>query len=459
MTLLKVTALILALALGAAWYLDNKWTQPVPVLPDTWWRPGNEKSVNTAIRPFSVSISDTAVDDLKYRLKNTRFGADPLIGTGWTYGMSSKSLSKVVDYWIHNYPFKKREAVLNQYPQFLTNIQGLDIHFLHVKPTNSGGKRVLPLLLQHGWPGSVVEFYKIIPLLTTPRPEYDFVFEVVVPSLPGYGFSDAPMLPGCGPTQIAVILKNLMLRLGFNEFYTQGGDWGAIVTSKMAVMFPRHVLGSHQNMCNSRNFISMLKTVFYSVAPTFFMDAEDAARMYPISKFWSFMFQESGYFHIQATKPDTVSAGLSDSPAGLAAYILEKFSTGTDPNYRNLDDGGLLKKFTMDELLDNLMLYWLPNKISSAVRIYAEAFSKDNEGLGMPNIQINVPTACAQFPHEFAHQTPSILRDRYKTLIRVTRMKTGGHFAAMEEPKLLADDVWISISEMEDLRRNPSQKK
>lgn len=428
------------------------------IAPETWWRPGNEKSVNTAIRKFTISLPNTEIENLKNRLRNTRFGAEPLIGTGWTYGMSSKSLKTIVDYWTNKYNFEQRLKVLNQYPQFVTNIQGLDIHFLHVKPENAGGKRVLPLLLQHGWPGSVVEFYDIIPLLTTPRPEYDFVFEVIVPSLPGYGFSDAPTLPGCGPAEIAVVLKNLMLRLGFDKFYGQGGDWGALITAEMAMMFPQHVLGIHQNMCTSSNIKSMLKGFLYNMAPSIFLDEEDAKHHQSLKTLWSFILEETGYFHIQATKPDTVGAALSDSPAGLAAYILEKFSTWTDRKARALDDGGLLKKYTMDKLIDNLMLYWLPNKITTSARLYAEAMVQFHTDGDRHNAPIIVPSACAQFPEELQAQPASILRDRYKQLVRVTRMERGGHFAAMEEPKLLADDVWAAIKEMEVLRKAPTKK-
>lgn len=445
-----IGTVLLSLVIG--YFLHNDNVTPAPQLPETWWNPGNEKSVDKKIRPFKVNFTDQAIEDLIYRLKNMRDSKPSIKNTGWEYGINTTFLHKIIEYWQNEYNFKAREAYLNQYPQFITNIQGLDIHYIHIKPKNPEGKRVLPLLLQHGWPGSVVEFYKILPMLTSPRPDHDFVFEVIAPSLPGFGFSSAPTITGCGAAQMAVVLKNLMLRLGFQKFYTQGGDWGSVITTDIATMFPQHVLGMHSNLCIIVTARTLLKIYLYSFFPSLVMPKEDYELLYPFSRHLSFLIKNAGYFYIQATKPDTLGVGLSDSPAGLAAYILEKF--GGSRIYHHMQDyTSILEKFTMDELIDNLMIYWMSNSITTSFRIYAESYTRKYQELKMDSVPIQVPSACAQFPHEIFYVPQFFLKDRYKNLIRTTKMARGGHFAALEEPELLADDVWASIGEFETMRK------
>ncbi|XP_015523705.1 juvenile hormone epoxide hydrolase 1-like [Neodiprion virginianus] len=459
MALVKYAVLGVSLILGVSYLFNRGGNQKAPQLGDAWWGPGSEKPVDEAVRPFKIKFSNEDINDLKARLKNTRNLKPALEGTGWTYGVNGGFVPTIIDHWMNKYNFTERQEYLNKYPQFVTNIQGLDIHFLHVKPNNAGGKKVLPLLIQHGWPGSVIEMYKIIPMLTTPRDEFDFVFEVIVPSLPGYGFSSGTTKPGLGSAQMAVILKNLMLRLGFKKFYTQGGDWGAIITANLASMFPQHVLGMHSNMCIVMQPQTFLTTYIYSFWPSMLIPEEDYHLMYPLSEKWSRRLEESGYLHIQATKPDTLGVALTDSPAGLAAYILEKFSTGTNPELRFKDNGGLLDKYSADELLDNVMLYWIPNSMTTAMRLYAEHFSAAHMALGMEYVPIDVPSACAQFPHEISYQPPSLLSARFKKLIRARKMPRGGHFAAFEEPQLLADEIWTSIGIMEAGRKQSQASK
>ncbi|XP_043286276.1 juvenile hormone epoxide hydrolase 2-like [Venturia canescens] len=432
----------------------------IPELPEIWWGPGSEEKSDTSIRPFKISFSQEDITDLRSRLKRTRQFPAALEGTGWSYGVDGSYLPIILQHWYEKYDFAKREAYLNRYPQFLTNVQGLDIHYVHAKPQNvTSNKRLLPLLLQHGWPGSVVEFHKILPILTTPRDEYDFVFEVVAPSLPGFGFSSSAVRPGLGSPQMAVVLKNLMLRIGFDKFYTQGGDWGAIITAHLAALFPQHVLGVHSNMCVVLSSNVLLKTALYAIAPSLAVAKEDESLMYPLKGKLMRHVEETGYFHIQATKPDTVGIGLIDSPAGLAAYILEKFSTATNGTYRFRADGGLFEKFEADELIDNLMMYWIPRSMTTAMRIYAETFNMKTRSLGIDSVPINVPSACAQFPNEIIHQPMEFLKDRFKNLLRATRMPRGGHFAAMEEPELLANDIFESVDEMEKFRKNLENEK
>jgi juvenile hormone epoxide hydrolase len=314
------------------------------------------------------------IADLHQRLKNARPLIQPLEGIQHQYGLNTRLLSKIVDFWRTEYNWKERETFLNKFPQFTVIVQGLKLHYIHVQPLNPEGHKVLPLLLLHGWPGSVREFYEIIPLLTTPQPGRSFVFEVIAPSLPGYRFSEAAVRPGLGAVQMAVVFKNFMNRLGFEEYYIQGGDWGAAILQNMATLFPRQVLGVHSNMCMVNSFWSTIKLFLYSFYPTLLVKPEHVNKIYPMSAKFVNRLLESGYMHIQATKPDTVGkeinlysnqiyqilkcsgVALNDSPIGLAAYILEKFITWTNPAWKNLEDGGLTKKYTYTDLLDNVMI-------------------------------------------------------------------------------------------------------
>ncbi|XP_014484159.1 PREDICTED: juvenile hormone epoxide hydrolase 2-like [Dinoponera quadriceps] len=436
-------------------YCCSNRNKSVPQVTETWWTPGTEKLVDNRVKSYRVNFSQEMVDDLKYRLKHTRNLTPPLKDTAWTYGTNTDVLRKLLNYWANKYDFRKREDYINQYPQFTTNIQGLNIHFLHIKPKNPEGKRVLPLLILHGWPGSVMEFYKIIPLLTTVRPEHDFVFEVIAPSLPGFGFSSGATIPGLSASNMAVVLKNLMLRLGFDKFYVQGGDWGACITTDMSILFPQHVLGMHSNFCFMMDMWSLLKDIFYHYLPPSLSPSGDFYQLASLKQQVIAFLAESGYIYIQATKVDTIGVGLCDSPAGLASYIIEKFSTGINYWYKFRADGGILEKFTYDELIDNLMMYWTSNSITTAMRIYAAFFSEQNSNMrSLRTLPVTVPSACVQFPHEIKLYPENILRDKYVNLVRVTKMPRGGHFAAMEEPKLLANDIWASVGQMEVLKRS-----
>ncbi|OAD56030.1 Juvenile hormone epoxide hydrolase 1 [Eufriesea mexicana] len=427
----------------------------VPTLPETNWSSKKNGKESTEIRPFSINVSQSVLDDLKFRLEHRRNYKEPLEHVAWTYGISTKYLNTVLDYWKDKYNWIERQALLNKYPQYITNIQGLDIHFYHVKPTNLPKNRnlkVLPLLMIHGWPGSVVEFQKIIPMLTKPWPTQDFVFEVIAPSLPGYGFSEGAVRPGMATAQMAVVFKNLMQRLGFEKFYIQGGDWGSLIVANLAALFPEKVTGLHSNMCNTLTPVSL----FWSFVGTYFPFIvgvnEHYSRFFPLSTVLSNLIQESGYFHIQATKPDTIGAALASSPDGLAAYILEKFSTWTNPTYRDRDDGGLTEKYTLDELLDNIMIYWVTNSITTSVRLYAENFSTAYRALYIDRVPIKVPTGCAAFPHELLSQPESLLKERYTNIIHFNFIPRGGHFAAFEEPRLLADDIFSFVKKTENLK-------
>lgn len=343
-----------------------------------------------------------------------------------------------------------------RYSQFMTNIQGLDIHFLHVKPKKTPpGVKVLPLLVLHGWPGSVRELYDVIDELTTPVEGKDVVFEVIAPSLPGYGWSQGAVRPGLGAGQIGIIFKGLMRRLGHDKFYVQGGDWGALIGSVMGTLMPDKVLGLHLNMCAVSTPITFIKQWLAAWWPALVYRADEMYMKGP-KEFFAFIMEESGYMHLQATKPDTAAAGLSDSPAGLAAYILEKFSTWTNPDQRELPDGGLLKSephYPLENLLDNVMIYWVTGSVATSMRLYSENFSRAQQALALDFIPVKVPTACARFRHELLHQPDALLRDHFFNLVRSKDFSDGGHFAAMQLPKVLAKDVREAIADMEKLRQ------
>nr|DBA27311.1 TPA: hypothetical protein GDO54_011473 [Pyxicephalus adspersus] len=316
---------------------------------DGWWGPGQRRDDdNEEIRPFKIETSEEELNDLFNRIDQTRY-TEPLEGSRFNYGFNSTHLQKVVSYWRNKFDWKKQLEYINQYPHFKTKIEGLDIHFLHAKPKNlPAGRRAKPLIMVHGWPGSFYEFYKIIPLLTDPASHGlsdENFFEVICPSIPGYGFSEASHKQGCNSVDVARIFYKLMQRLGFQEFYAQGGDWGSLVCTNLAQIAPSNVKGLHINMVFVSSFkpVILLSLVLGQYFPGLFgMSDVDVKRMFPIGKkMFGHAVKESGYMHLQATKPDTAGCGLNNSPVGLAAYILEKFSTWTDPDFRDHEDGGL----------------------------------------------------------------------------------------------------------------------
>ncbi|XP_049789742.1 juvenile hormone epoxide hydrolase 1-like [Schistocerca nitens] len=447
----KIVVASLVIVVALFWAKLNE-TAPPPVLRSEWWAQGQPQAVDTSIRPFKINVPDQVLKDLDDRLKSYTTLTPPLEGIGFQYGFNSKYLNEVVQFWRTKYNWREREKFLNKFPQFKTTVDGLELHFLRVKPANvPKGVDIVPLLLLHGWPGSVREFYSVIPLLTTPREGQNFVFEVVAPSLPGYGFSQGAQKPGLGPAQVAVVMRDLMERLGFKKYYVQGGDWGAIIGSHMATLFPDRLLGYHSNMCFSNSPMSIFKNFIGSFWPTLFVEQRYADKAFPYwEKFFGVILEEMGYFHIQATKPDTVGTALQTSPVGLAAYILEKFSTWTDASWRSLPDGGLTKKYSLTDLLDNVMIYWVTNSITTSVRLYSESFTRAQLALKLDVVPNYTPTACAQFLNEITFVPESMARDKNRNLVRYTVQPRGGHFAAFEEPKLLADDVWESVKTMRE---------
>lgn len=439
---IAILAVLLAVFLALVYDHSTAYTNAVPKLPVEWWGDKEHKE-DTAVKPFRINIPDKVLQDLMSRLNSTQPFHPPLEGIGFQYGFNTNYLQSVLDFWKTKYSWREREIFLNSLPQFTTEVAGLKIHMIHVKPSKTEGLTVLPLLLVHGWPGSLREFYKFIPLLTTPRPGEKFVFEVIAPHIPGYGFSQGTNRPGLGAAEVAVIFDTLMQRLGFRNYYLQGGDWGAIITTHMAAMFPERVKGLHSNMCVAQmRLMNYIKLFVGSYFPTLVVESNEVDRVYPMSRSFSFLLEETGYFHLQATKPDTVGVALRESPIGLATYILEKFSTWTNPEWRKLSNGGLQNKYEMVDLLDNVMIYWVTGSITSSMRLYSETFSTKQFSLGLDYVAVNVPTVCARFRYELSYQPKFVLKQKYKKLVAISDFDDGGHFAAFEKPQELADDVW-----------------
>lgn len=358
------------------------------------------------VTPFTIAIPDTALTDLRDRLHRTRW-PDEINDDDWAWGTRADVLRPLVEYWADGFDWRAQEAALNRLPQFRAEVDGLNIHFVHVKGSGAGRT---PLLITHGWPGSFIEMRGLIPLLADR-------FDLVIPSLPGYGFSDRPTTPGFSPARIAALWVKLMHGLGYPRFGLQGGDWGAMVSASLAKNHPDSVIGLHLNF---------LSGAFPPAA-----DATEPELAYFRARS-AWVDAEGGYSHIQGTRPQTLAYALTDSPAGLAGWILEKFRRWSDC------DGDPVALFGRDDLLTNIAIYWLTETISSSLRIYRE--SRLDPFAVAPGQRITPPLGFAAFPKEIPHP-PRELLVRHFDLRRLTPMPRGGHFAAMEQPALLAADI------------------
>ena len=366
------------------------------------------------IRPFRIDIPQADLDDLRARLARTRW-PDQLPGVGWDYGIPLDYVKELAEYWRTGYDWRVHERRLNAFPQFTTTIDGQNIHFLHVR---SPEPDALPLIITHGWPGSIVEFVGIIGPLTHPGAHgADPVdaFHLVVPSIPGYGFSGPTRDRGWDVRRIAQAWGELMKRLGYRRYGAQGGDWGSTITRELGLIVPEHLAGVHLNMLFPR----------VRDEPSDLTDQE-RARLQALRRFRSTGF---GYYAIQSTRPQTLAYGLTDSPAGQLAWIVEKFGEWTD--------AGLPGAVDRDLLLTNVTLYWLTGTAGSSARLYYEAGRSGDWG---PPVTSTVPTGVAVFPREIA---PPIRRfaEQSNNIVHWAEFDRGGHFAAMEAPDLLVDDI------------------
>jgi microsomal epoxide hydrolase len=373
-------------------------------------------------QPFELRIPDTAIADLKTRLGLTRLpdaapGAPP--DDSWAFGTSVDYMRDLVSYWKDRFDWRAQEAALNQFPQFKLPLHDIDLHFLHVPGV---GPNPYPLLLMHGWPGSVFEFVDMIPRLTDPARfggDPRDAFTVIAPSLPGYGLSFKPGQKRFILQDIAACLHDLMTGvLGHLRFAAQGGDWGAGVASVMGQKYPSSLLGIHLNL-------------LYVPREKVTTSSDDEARFN--ARIAYFLKEEAGYQQIQGTKPQTLAFGLTDSPAGLAAWIIEKFRTWSD------NDGVPDSAISRDRMLANISLYWFTAAIGSSFWPY---YGRLHAGLPIsPEHPVTVPTGYAAFPKEIIVPPRSIADKTYTNIRRWTEMDKGGHFAAMEQPAALAADI------------------
>jgi pimeloyl-ACP methyl ester carboxylesterase len=377
----------------------------------------NPATGSSAIAPFTIDIPQSALDDLKRRLDLTRWPNHQTV-SDWSQGVPLEKARALVEYWRAQYDWRRTEKKINGFAQYRTEIDGVGIHFIHVR---SKHEDALPVILTHGWPGSIVEFLKVINPLTNPtahggKPED--AFHVVVPSLPGFGFSDKPADTGWDVVRIARAWAVLMQRLGYRRWVAQGGDWGAGVTTALGKLKPAGLAGIHLNF----------QFVFPEKIPTEGLSVEEQRAVTALTQFLN---DGNGYFREQTTRPQTIAYGLADSPSGQATWIYEKFQAWTDCN------GDPETVFTKDEMLDNISLYWLTDTAASSARIYWENRTTASPSGGV----ISIPVAASVFPHEIWRTPRSWAEQNYTQLVYWSELDKGGHFAAFEQPELFTQEL------------------
>jgi len=369
------------------------------------------------IKPFRVAVSDDVLRDLQARLRNTRWPDAELVGD-WSQGVPLAWIQDMCHYWAEHYDWRRREAALNRFDHFITELDTLDVHFIHARSPHPDA---MPLLITHGWPGSVVEFHKVIEPLSDPTRfggSAADAFHVVCPSLPGFGFSGKPKTTGWGEQRIAQTWIALMAALGYSRYGAQGGDWGSAVTASIGALDPAHCACIHVTL-------AMGSKPRVEGEPT----AQDQRALKALEHYRQW---DAGYSTQQSTRPQTLGYGLSDSPAGQAAWILEKFWAWTDC------DGHPENILSRDELLDNVMLYWVTASAASSARLYWESFGKGKGGKPLP---VDVPTGVAVFPKEIITPVRTWMEPRFRNIQHWNEMIRGGHFAAFEQPEIFVDEV------------------
>ena len=370
--------------------------------------------MSDAITPFTIDVPDALLDDLRRRLENTRWPEAELVDD-WSQGIPLAYVQEVCQYWATDYDWRSREAALNRFDQFTTNIDGLDLHFVHMR---SPHENAVPLIITHGWPGSIVEFHKVIEPLVNPTAhggDAADAFHIVAPSLPGFGFSGKPTETGWGVDKVAEVFTTLMNRLGYERYFAQGGDWGSAVTTAIGATDPTHCAAINTTLAmGARPKIEGEPTA----------EEQRALDGMAYYKTW-----DSGYSKQQATRPQTLGYGLVDSPTGQAAWILEKFWAWTDC------DGHPENVLTRDELLDNVMLYWINGNGASSGRMYWESFSKGTRHT------VSIPSGFAVFPKEIVPPVRKWVEGAFTDIRHWNEFDKGGHFAAFEVPETFVGDV------------------
>jgi pimeloyl-ACP methyl ester carboxylesterase len=387
-----------------------------------------EPAPDLSVRPFQFHATDEELADLKRRIAATRWPERETVNDD-TQGVQLAPIQKLADYWLNQHDWRKVEARINSYPNFVTNIEGLDIHFIHVK---SKHPNALPLIVTHGWPGSVIEQLKIIEPLTEPTvhggTEAD-AFDVVIPSMPGYGFSGKPSTPGWGPERIAKASVELMRRLGYQKFVASGGDWGALITDFIGVQAPPELLGIHTNMAGAIP-PEVDAAAFAGVTAPEGLDEEERHSFDHVSFFYK---HGLGYAQEMGNRPQTLY-GLADSPVALAAWIIDH-DIWTYRQIARVFDGEQLG-LTCDDIVDNIMLYWLTNTGVSSARLYWE-----NKNAFFAPKGVNVPTVVSVFPEEICPIPKKWAEKAYPKLLYYQKHPAGAHFAAWEQPQAIVDDL------------------
>lgn len=369
------------------------------------------------IKDFRFDVPQDALDDLKQRLAATRW-PERETPEDWSQGIPLGYMQEICEYWRNGYDWRRCESQLNALPQFQTGLDGLNIQFIHLRSSHPGA---LPLVMTHGWPGSIHEFMKVLGPLTEPQThggDAADAFHVVCPTLPGFGFSGKPTTPGWTVQRIGRAWGQLMARLGYDRYVAQGGDWGSAVTTAMGLSETEHCAAIHTNMPLVRPSPAVMNDL-----TDFEKDALAAGQYY-----WD---RDSGYSKEQSTRPQTVGYGLVDSPIGQAAWILEKFQAWTDC------DGHPENVLTRDELMDNVMMYWLPGAGASSARIYWESFAI----LGEEPQPVHTPAGVSMFPKEIFRASRRWVEERYTNLIHYNVLDKGGHFAAFEQPETFVEEI------------------
>lgn len=383
-----------------------------------------------AIRPYHISVSEKAIAELRERVNATRWPQKETV-TDQSQGVKLAQIQGLVKYWGTDYDWHKTETRLNALPQYITKIDGLDIQFLHVK---SKYKNALPIIITHGWPGSFFELLKVIGPLTDPVAyggKAEDAFDVVIPSMPGYGFSEKPAGTGWGPERIGKAWDVLMKRLGYTHYVSQGGDWGSVVADVMARQAPEGLLGIHVNMPATVP-AAVAKALKNGDPAPEGLSVKEKAAFNSLNKLYT---RGGGYAAMMVTRPQTLGYGLTDSPVGLASFFLDKFNEWT------YSGGDAEKSLTKDEMLDDISLYWLTNTANSSANLYWENNTNNFNVSEQRTAEIKIPVAVTVFPGEIYQAPKSWTEKAYKNLIYFNEVNKGGHFASWEEPQLFTEEL------------------